>query len=853
MYRLRTFGGLTLERDGAPHAGPATQRRRLALLAMLAAADAGVSRERLMSHLWPASDQARARHALDDALSAIRRDLRSDVAFLGVATLRVNPAVLTSDLAEQAAALRAGDAERAAALYTGPFLDGFSVPDAADFDVWMEAERGHRARAHARTLDALADAAAGRGDAAAALRWRQARVTADPLDTAATLRLLTALADAGNPAEALRVARVHEQLVRQELDTSPGPQWTAAVEDVRVALARPAAARRPPEPVTVVDDAPPLLPPAPAAPRHAPARAPARARAAMLLATLLGGGALAAGSIAIVRSRAAATPVHAPAPPVATAAAQRVLVVPFENATGDDALAPLGRMAMDWVARGLAEVPGVAVTADLARALPPGDAGLRAAAAENDAGTVVSGAYYFDGDSIRFQLRVTETPGWVRRGGIGTVSASRAAPTALLEPLRQRVMVVLAMAHDPRFTAFAAGAAPPTYAAYEQYLAGTELFEQGDWAGARPYYARAAALDSSYVQPLLGAADGELNLGRPAAADTLVRRLARRRASMTPADRGSLDRLRAVLDGNTTAALAGARATAAAAPGAQLPRFLHAASALRAGLPREALVAAAPIAASFGRVRTPWTGGIYWAVVTTAHHVLGEHAAERAAAHTARLYHPDSPDVLAAELRALAALGRLDSVRLGLAELETMPAPPGAGAAPALLVAVAEELAAHGHHADARLALRGAIATARARAPDAPRTAAARYDVARALYLLGDHAAAAPLLAALVDESPDEPRFLGQHGLVAAHRGDGVEAARIDARLAALRRPYDRGQTAYARAQLAAARGDRSAALSLLRQAMSEGLPYGTLLHVDPELVPLRDDAGFRALLAPHG
>src|SRR5215207_4630906 len=48
MFRLRAFGGLTLERDGAPYVGPATQRRRLAVLAVLAASDAGVSRDRLV-------------------------------------------------------------------------------------------------------------------------------------------------------------------------------------------------------------------------------------------------------------------------------------------------------------------------------------------------------------------------------------------------------------------------------------------------------------------------------------------------------------------------------------------------------------------------------------------------------------------------------------------------------------------------------------------------------------------------------------------------------------------------------------------------------------------------------------
>src|SRR5689334_7862084 len=105
MFRLRAFGGLSLERDGAPYAGPATQRRRLAVLAMLAASETGVSRDRLTDYLWPEADPARARHSLDEALSGLRRELRSDALFLGVATLRVNPDALASDLADQAAAL----------------------------------------------------------------------------------------------------------------------------------------------------------------------------------------------------------------------------------------------------------------------------------------------------------------------------------------------------------------------------------------------------------------------------------------------------------------------------------------------------------------------------------------------------------------------------------------------------------------------------------------------------------------------------------------------------------------------------------------------------------------------------
>jgi tetratricopeptide (TPR) repeat protein len=414
-------------------------------------------------------------------------------------------------------------------------------------------------------------------------------------------------------------------------------------------------------------------------------------------------------------------------------------------------------------------------------------------------------------------------------------------------------MAALAVAHDPRFAGWEMGAPPPTYEAHEQFLAGIDRFERGDWAAAIPYFARAAALDTTYAQPLLVIAEAYNNLGRPADADSVIRRLERRREALDPEDRATLDRVRSGLDGDLVGALAAARAVVAAAPGAPVARYLHASMALRAGRPREALAAAAPLASTWGRVRTPWSSGVYWGVVTGAHHTLGAHEAELAAARAARAHHPDVATIRAYELRALAALGRLDAVRRELAELEAMPATPGAASVPALLVVVAQELAAHGHPEDARAALRRAIDAARARPAAQRETPATRYELARAHYLDGDYDAAAPLLAALAAERPDDPRYVGHLGLVAARRGQRAEAERAAGRLGALRRPYDRGQTTYARAQLAAALGDGPAALTLLRQALNEGMPYGPALHADPELVPLRSDPGFRALLEPRG
>src|SRR5216117_3360961 len=78
--RLRTLGGLAVERNPPLGPGAAAQRRPLALLALLAAAsERGVSRDKLLACLWPESSQEKARHLLTQTLYALRRDLHARV------------------------------------------------------------------------------------------------------------------------------------------------------------------------------------------------------------------------------------------------------------------------------------------------------------------------------------------------------------------------------------------------------------------------------------------------------------------------------------------------------------------------------------------------------------------------------------------------------------------------------------------------------------------------------------------------------------------------------------------------------------------------------------------------------
>jgi DNA-binding SARP family transcriptional activator len=234
MFRLITFGGLLLQQDGTLHLGPAAQRRRLAILAVIAAARGrGVSRERLISLVWPESNPEAGKHSLYQAIHSIRRALASDEVLLGTTGLQLNPTVIISDVDEFEEAIEQGAHERAVRLYRGPFLDGFRLDQAPDFEQWQDRERLRHSREYASSLEVLALAARKRGNHADAVRWARRLAAAEPVSTRAALGLIEALVASGDRASALQFAMVHSSLVRQHLDADPDPEietWVARLQ-----------------------------------------------------------------------------------------------------------------------------------------------------------------------------------------------------------------------------------------------------------------------------------------------------------------------------------------------------------------------------------------------------------------------------------------------------------------------------------------------------------------------------------------------------------------------------------------------------------------------------------------------
>jgi tetratricopeptide (TPR) repeat protein len=504
-------------------------------------------------------------------------------------------------------------------------------------------------------------------------------------------------------------------------------------------------------------------------------------------------------------------------------------------------------MAADWIARGLLQTGSLEVVAPAATLVPRGenDRGIRTLARAAGAGTMVSGAYYLEGEVLRVQAQITDVARGRLLQSLEPLDVSVESATAGVELLRQQVAAVLAARFDwsQELREVTARSQPPTYAAYAAYVESIALFGV-DRDRAIEQFDRAWALDSTFYPARLFSIFTNVQSGNLSRADSMIRDLAPHRDALSPFERAFLERSQAELAGDRETALRAARKMTELVPGSQ---FIigHAAQAVFANRPQEAADVLRRLDPALGLVPEHAREDF----LTRARHMLGDHRREWTGARQARLRVPELR-TLWWEMRALAALGRADAVERLLEE--SLSLPPVLGWTPGdVLRNTAAELHAHGHADAAARALDRALAWYASRpAEEQPRH---RRALAHTLYEAERWAEAHALFEELAAEQPEDIHSLGHLGTLAARRGERAEAERISVALAATTQPYLRGAHTLWRARIAAQLGEPDQALLLLREAFTQGQPYGTWLHVDRDLAPLRDHASYRELVRPKG
>src|SRR5256884_9365734 len=142
MLILELLGTLSLRNETHPVPVAAQQKRPLGLLAMLGLSGRqGLSRDRIEAYLWPESSPARAQHALDQTVYAIRHSLGSDFILSTARELRLNPELVRVDVWEFEQAMRAGQWTAAVGPHKGALLGGVHFCENFELESWIVTKR----------------------------------------------------------------------------------------------------------------------------------------------------------------------------------------------------------------------------------------------------------------------------------------------------------------------------------------------------------------------------------------------------------------------------------------------------------------------------------------------------------------------------------------------------------------------------------------------------------------------------------------------------------------------------------------------------------------------------------------
>ena len=859
MLHLRTLGAHDVVRDDG--SALSLQRRPFALLAFVAAAGTrGVSREKALGVLWPDTDEERARHALAQTVYALRRTCGGDV-IDGTTTLCVDAALLTSDVGALAPALAAGDAHAVASLYAGPFLDGFHLPNADDFERWVDTERERIRTSVSRVYQRAAGSAMAARDAHAATEWWRHAAALDPLDARVALALAEALASSGDVAAAVKQADLHQALRRAELDLPPDPALAALADRLRMQRAPDAPPSHSPTPsesalpLSPTEVASPLPGVSPAAADAPPSTTVPPSRSRRRMGWLITG-AIAAIALVVVGGMwltRGARPLDE----------RRVVVAVFEDHARSSALAPLGDMAADWVSSELARTGLVDVVdsravigspALVARGTSDGAAArARDVARSVGAGIVVWGDYYRRGDSLAMHAEVTDVRDGALIREIPWISVPARDPMTGVQQLASRVMGALATIEDPRLVEWAGrGGTPPSYAAYREFVDGLEAHQRIDFETAWKHYQRAMALDSSFVQPLLFGADAERSLGAPEVAESLLARVNRSRDRLTPADRDLLDFQLADMHGELDRAYETARDMARRSPSSE--SFVIAGQAAMAvNRPREALAWFERVDPSKGWV-AGWTDYWLWSVAIA--HLAGDRGAMVSLARRARHAFPNRLPSYVCAMFPFAIDGTPGPLFATLDSAATLPSSDG-WTYEEVVDEAAREALLHGHPALSQQLWRRVVALDSAQFAGAPIDAAMRDREVIALLELGRTPAALALARVARVAAPKSSRALATLAVAEVASGDtaAARAAREELRQRITATPNfsERGSLSLESARIGAALGDSAGATADLRAALHAEALTRYSLHQSVTLQRLESYAPFQALMRPRG
>lgn len=233
MARLKLIflGPFQATLDGRPILGFESNKVR-ALLAYLAVESSRPhARETVAALLWPDHTNHSAINSLRSALANLRGVIDDRLAappflFITRATLQFNPAAdCELDVAQlDGVANHSITALDALVENRGEFLEGFSLPDSAPFEEWLQARREQYRRASYHALERLANYYEGSGMLDRAIDYVRRQLELDAWDEAAHRRVMLLLARSDRRSQALLQYEACRHALMAELGVEPSQE-----------------------------------------------------------------------------------------------------------------------------------------------------------------------------------------------------------------------------------------------------------------------------------------------------------------------------------------------------------------------------------------------------------------------------------------------------------------------------------------------------------------------------------------------------------------------------------------------------------------------------------------------------
>jgi class 3 adenylate cyclase/DNA-binding SARP family transcriptional activator len=253
MARLTVslLGSFDIKLGDQPVTALVTGKVRALLAYLVVEADRPHRRETLAGLLWPDYPERSARASLRNALS----DLRAAVGDRGAVKGHHDPHLLVTreaiqfnrnsdhwvDVAAFNTAIEQSRAdpaavsapESAAALYAGPFLEGFSLADSPAFEEWALVVRERLEQKALQAFQSLTAYHEKRGEVARAREYARQQIALAPWQEQAHRALMRLLALNGQRGAALAQYEACCRALRAELDVEPGEETRRLYERIR--------------------------------------------------------------------------------------------------------------------------------------------------------------------------------------------------------------------------------------------------------------------------------------------------------------------------------------------------------------------------------------------------------------------------------------------------------------------------------------------------------------------------------------------------------------------------------------------------------------------------------------------